>query len=134
MKKKLCFLSFSGIGRKTFWPIGENFGSEFLKLLSRWPEEHFEEKFFLLELMIFLISGHWANTLKFFVCFFCWGCHNCIQCVHRNILMKIIIFEQKLLISFGLWVKKVRHFPIFYEVVKTAFCMSKGTIWARDYS
>ena len=66
--------------------------------------------------------------------FFRWGCHNCIQCVHRNILMKIIIFEQKLLISFGHWVKKARHFPIFYEVVKTAFCMSKGTIWARDYS
>ena len=39
--------------------------------------------------------------------------------------MKIFIFEQKLLISFGHWVKKVRYFPIFYEVVRTPFCMSK---------
>ena len=134
--KIVFFFHFQALDGKYFGQYAKILGHSSLHCLLDRPEEH-SGKFFVLELMFFFISGHLAKMLNTFVYFFfCrWGCHNCIQCVQSNTLKKIFIFDRKIFISFGHWAEKFRKFSWFlYEVVRTPFCMSKGTFWARECS
>ena len=133
-EKKIVFFSFSGIGRKMFRLCAKFLGKRFLNCLLG-GQKNILRKSFLLKLKFSIIFAHWSIVLKIFVDFFLSlrlsSLHSMLP---EELFEENTFFEKRHFISFGQWAKKVPFFPFIGELVRTAFCMSRGTFWARECS
>ena len=136
LRKKLFFFLLRALGENYFGLGAKILCQSCLNCLLG-GQRNILMKFSWLEVIFFAIFGHCANMLKIYVYFFLSLRFSYLNAMHPEELFDEDYFLNNFLSFLSLLDierKSSDLFLFFGEVVRTAFCIYKGTFWARECS